>query len=68
MKTAIVHDLLTGMRGGEKCLEVYCRLFPEADLFTLLHIPGSVSPVIENRQIHTSFLQSLPFIEKKYRS
>ena len=67
MKTAIVHDWLTGMRGGEKCLEVFCRLFPEADLFTLLHIPGSVSPIIENRRIHTSFLQSFPLIEKKYR-
>jgi glycosyltransferase involved in cell wall biosynthesis len=67
MKIAIIHDWLTGMRGGEKCLEVFCRLYPEADLFTLLHIPGSVSPVIENRKIHTSFLQSLPFIEKKYR-
>jgi len=67
MKIAIVHDWLTGMRGGEKCLEVFCRLYPEADLFTLLHIPGSVSPVIESRRIHTSFLQSLPFVEKKYR-
>jgi glycosyltransferase involved in cell wall biosynthesis len=67
MKIAIIHDWLTGMRGGEKCLEIFCRLYPEADLFTLLHIPGSVSPVIENRKIHTSFLQSLPFVEKKYR-
>lgn len=67
MKIAIVHDWLTGMRGGEKCLEVFCRLYPEADLFTLLHIPGSVSHIIEDRKIHTSFLQSLPFIEKKYR-
>lgn len=67
MKTAIVHDWLTGMRGGEKCLEVFCRLFPEADLFTLLHVPGKVSSLIENRRIETSFLQSLPFVEKKYR-
>ena len=67
MKIAIIHDWLTGMRGGEKCLEVFCRLYPEADLFTLLHIPGSVSSIIETRKIHTSFLQLLPFVEKKYR-
>ena len=67
MKIAIIHDWLTGMRGGEKCLEVFCRLYPEADLFTLLHIPGRVSPIIENRKIHTSFLQSLPWVETKYR-
>src|SRR5207245_4066205 len=41
-KVALVHDWLTGMRGGERCLEVFCELFPEADLFTLLHVPGSV--------------------------
>ncbi len=67
MKVAIVHDWLTAMRGGEKCLEAFCRLFPEADLFTLFHHPGRVSPLIEQRTIHTSFLQSVPGIEKYYR-
>lgn len=68
MKMALVHDWLTGMRGGEKCLEALCELFPEADIFTLLHIPGSVSPVIERHSIRTSFIQKLPFVRKKYRS
>ncbi|MEK9627488.1 MAG: glycosyltransferase [Nitrospinota bacterium] len=67
MKIAIIHDWLTGMRGGEKCLEVLCKLYPEADLFTLLHLPGKVSPVIESHRIHTSFIQNLPFAESKYR-
>jgi glycosyltransferase involved in cell wall biosynthesis len=56
------------MRGGERCLEVFCELFPEADLFTLLHVPGSVSPVIERRRIVTSFLQRLPGAARRYRS
>jgi glycosyltransferase involved in cell wall biosynthesis len=59
-RVALVHDWLTGMRGGERCLEVFCELFPEAPLFTLLHVPGSVSPVIERRRIVTSFVQRLP--------
>jgi hypothetical protein len=42
LRVALVHDWLTGMRGGERCLEVFCELFPDADLFTLLHVPGSV--------------------------
>jgi len=67
MKVAIVHDWLTGMRGGEKCLEVFVRLFPQADLYTLLHIKNSVSPEIENRKIEVSFLQNLPFIQSRYR-
>ncbi|MFC1850484.1 glycosyltransferase [candidate division CSSED10-310 bacterium] len=67
MKVALVHDWLTGMRGGEKVLEVFCELFPEAKLFTLLHRKGSVSSTIEAMDIETSFLQSMPFIFKKYR-
>lgn len=68
MQVALVHDWLTGMRGGERCLEVFCELFPHADLFTLLHVPGSVSPVIEGRRIVTSFVQRLPGAATRYRS
>lgn len=67
MKTALVHDWLTGMRGGEKCLEIFCELFPEADLFTLIHVPGNLSPSIEKMSIKTSFLQRFPGIESNYR-
>jgi glycosyltransferase involved in cell wall biosynthesis len=67
MRVAIVHDWLTGMRGGEKCLEVFCEIFPEADLFTMLHVPGSVSPAIERRRIRTSLLQYIPGIGCHYR-
>ncbi len=66
-KIAIVHDWLTGMRGGEKVLDAFCELFPNANLFTLIHIKGSVSPRIENMKIRTSFLQQVPNIEKHYR-
>lgn len=64
---AIVHDWLTGMRGGEKVLEVLCELHPGADLFTLLHNPGTVSPAIERMNIRTSIVDSLPFKEAGYR-
>ena len=32
MRIALVHDWLTGMRGGEKCLESLCELFPAAEI------------------------------------
>ena len=66
-RVALVHDWLTGMRGGERCLEVLCDLFPDAPLFTLLHVPGSVSPQIEHRRIVTSFVQRLPQAAVRYR-
>ncbi len=67
MKIALVHDWLTGMRGGEKCLEVLCRRFPDSRLFTLLHVPGSTSPAIERMPITPSFLQRLPGAARHYR-
>ena len=67
MKIALVHDWLTGMRGGEKCLQVLCRNFPNAQVYTLLHIPGTTSPDIERMAIHTSFLQHLPGAKRYYR-
>ncbi len=67
MRVALVHDWLTGMRGGERCLEVFAELYPQADLYTLLHVPGSVSPTIERRRIVTSFVQRLPGAARHYR-
>jgi len=67
MKVALIHDWLTGMRGGEKVLEALCELFPDADIFTLVWIKGSVSAKIEKHRITTSFLQKLPLVEKRYR-
>jgi glycosyltransferase involved in cell wall biosynthesis len=68
LRTALVHDWLTGMRGGEKVLLSLCRLFPDAPIFTLLHVPGSVAPEIETHEIHTTFVQRLPKVAKRYRN
>jgi glycosyltransferase involved in cell wall biosynthesis len=67
MKVALVHDWLTGMRGGEKVLEALCEQYPDAEIFTLLHVRGSVSPPIERAPIHTSLLQHLPAVRRYYR-
>jgi glycosyltransferase involved in cell wall biosynthesis len=68
LRVALVHDWLTGMRGGEKVLETLCRIFPAADIYTLFHARGSVSPLIEGHRIHTSLLQRLPRSTERYRS
>jgi glycosyltransferase involved in cell wall biosynthesis len=67
MKVALVHDWLTGMRGGEKVLEALCELYPNADLHTLFHDRGSVSPAIERHRVRTSFVQWLPMARTQYR-
>lgn len=65
---ALAHDWITGMRGGEKVLEVFCELFPAAPIHTLIAFPEKASETIRMHEIRTSFLQRMPFIESRYRS
>lgn len=67
LRVALVHDWLTGMRGGEKCLEVLCRAFPDATLHTLIHRRGALSPAIERMAIRPSPLQRVPGVFEHYR-
>lgn len=55
------------MRGGEKVLASLARLYPDAPIYTLLHVRGSVSPELEAHPIHTSFVQRLPAAATRYR-
>jgi glycosyltransferase involved in cell wall biosynthesis len=68
MRVALVHDWLTGRRGGELVLAQLVRLFPGSEIFTLLRVPGSVGPDVESRPVHTSPLQRVPGIEHRYRA
>ena len=55
------------MRGGERVLEEFCRIYPNADLFTIVHRAGSVSPIIENRRVFESPVAKLPFARRKHQ-
>jgi glycosyltransferase involved in cell wall biosynthesis len=67
VRVALIHDWITGMRGGEKALEVFCELFPAADLFTLVYLKGTVTPIIEQRLVKQSPIHWLPYAGKLYR-
>ena len=67
MRVALVHDWLTGMRGGERVLEALCTLFPDADIHTLIHVPGRASPGIESHRIVSSPLSRIPGVARHYR-
>ncbi len=67
MKIALVHDWLTGMRGGERCLEVFCEMFPDAPIYTLIYVKEKISPRIREHHILASYLNSLPVVQHRYR-
>lgn len=67
LRVVLCHDWLTGMRGGEKCLELLCQGFPQAPIYTLIHNRDAISAPINRQTIHPSFLQRLPGVFRHYR-
>ncbi|MCG8592305.1 MAG: glycosyltransferase [Proteobacteria bacterium] len=67
MRVALVHDWLTGLRGGERVLDELAHWFPRADLYTLVHVAGTTSPAIDALSIRTSPLSHLPGAARHYR-
>lgn len=66
-KVALVHDWMVTHRGGEKVFEAIAELFPTADVFTLFHEPGVMSPAIDSRKITTSWLNKIPWARRIHR-
>ncbi len=67
MRVALVHDWLTGMRGGEKVLEALAGMYPQGEIFTLLADRNALSPALAAMKLHTSWLQKLPGAKNYYR-
>lgn len=67
LRVQLCHDWLSGMRGGERVLEILCRRFPGAPIYTLLSNPAAISKTITAHPIHTSWMQKLPHISRTYR-
>ena len=59
MRIALIHYWLLGMRGGEKVLEAMCRVFPQADIFTLFVDPDTLTPELRRHRITASMLNPL---------
>ena len=68
MRVALVHEWLLTHGGSEEITGQLCRLFPSAELFTLIADPvPSLKALIGDRKIHTSFLQRIPTAKRSHR-
>jgi glycosyltransferase involved in cell wall biosynthesis len=69
-KIAIVHDWFTTLGGSEKVIEQLLKLFPNADLFSLVDfLPEKERAFLGGVEVQTTFLQKAPFINhKNYRT
>lgn len=64
MKIALVHDWLSNIGGAEQVLLSLSQLFPEAPIFTSVYNQTEISQ-FKDKKIYTSFIQKLPFGQKK---
>jgi len=67
-KVILAHDWLTGMRGGERVLEILCDGFPKAPVYTLFRNQAAISEKINSHPVWTSYLQFFPGITKQYKN
>jgi len=68
LKVSLTHDWLTGMRGGERVLQILADAFPESRIYTLFHNPDAIIEAINKHDITTSWLNGIPNITKNYRN
>lgn len=69
IKIAIIHDWLVTYAGAEKVLEEIIKLYPEADLYSLIDfLEPKERNFINNKLVKTSFIQRLPMAKKRYRN
>lgn len=68
MKVAIVHDWLITYAGAERVVEQILALYPSADIFSMVDfLPDDQRGFVQGKKAKTSFIQKLPFAQKKYR-
>src|SRR3989344_2589270 len=67
MKIALVHEYLNQFGGAERMLLVLSSIFPDAPIYTLFYDKNATGGVFEEREIRTSFLQSMPLVKKYHR-
>lgn len=67
LRVAIVHYWFIGRGGGERVVESIAKIFPQADLFSLVADAATLSPLLRSKKLQTSFLQRVPGARKYHR-
>jgi glycosyltransferase involved in cell wall biosynthesis len=68
-RVAVVHDWLTTYAGSERVLAQILRIWPEADLYSVVDfLPDEHRDALLGKHARTSFIQRLPRARRSYRS
>ena len=68
MRVALVCDSMSAYGGAERVIEQILRLYPHADVFTVMDaLPAGDRDFLGGRALTTSFIQRLPLAQRFYR-
>lgn len=67
LRVAIVHYWFTGYGGGERVIEAFAEMFPQADFFCLLASEDHKVQALRGRRLTTSFVGRIPGARRWYR-
>ena len=67
MKVALVHDFLNTFGGGERVLQAFSDMYPDAPIFTISYEKKITDEFFPGVKIIPSFLQKMPGMPKKYK-
>ncbi|MDB5057471.1 MAG: glycosyltransferase family 4 protein [Chloroflexi bacterium] len=59
MRVALAHDYLNQSGGAENVVEVFCRMFPEAPLYTSVYDRDAMPDFWQNIDVRTSYMQHI---------
>ena len=68
MKVALIHDWFAWYSGAERVVEEILNIYPDADIYTTVDVLTDVErEFLNEKTIHTSYLQYFPFVKKFYK-
>lgn len=70
MKIALVHEWLVFYAGGERVFESFTNIWKDADVYALVDFLNDEQRkiILKGKHARTTFIQKLPFAERKFRS
>lgn len=67
LRVALIHYWYMRRGGAERVLDALADMFPQADIFTILHNPAVLTGAVKSHKISSSFLQKIPGAKRYYR-
>lgn len=65
-RIALVADWITHWGGAERVFAKLMEMYPEADIYTSVFFPTRPK-VFEGRKVYTSFIQYIPFLNRRHK-